>query len=463
MGGLPKKAFKLETVYDSPSSKLLIDAGALLFAKNRLSSGLEVEQAKITAAAIVESYSKIGYEAVGIARQDLAGGLSFLKEQATRSSFPWLSANLVDRNTQEPIFTPYLILQKQNMNIGIIGLTGHTGDSPIEEDQEVEIVSWQKILPPLLSSLENQCDIILLLSNLPHSENQMLSKQFNSIHLVIQSGITTSNMNPFLVNNTLIFQTEKQGKHLGMMDIHWHPSKTWQREGNPLLLKKQNELDRLNWQIKRIRSKGNPEMIYKDKPENIQAFRNIEKKESLLRQEIALEKRNETPTEKQSTYQNVFIPIQKEFPDQAEVATIVDQAKIEVNSLGKKRRANKKLAGYTGSQSCKECHIEQYDNWQSTRHAKAHKTLVAKSQQFNVDCLPCHVTGIEVNKGHMALSLPEDLLKVGCESCHGPGQDHAATPEQSNLLSPPVTVCLQCHTEEHDDDFDFKRDRQLVH
>lgn len=463
MGGLPKKAFKLGALNDAPSTRLLIDAGALLFSKNTLASGLEVEQAKITAAAIVDSYSKIGYEAVGIARQDLAGGISFLKEQASRSSFPWISANLVDRNTQQPLFPPSLILGKNDMHIGIIGITGHTGKSPIEEDPDVDIISWQQVLPPLIASLEKQCDIIILLSNLPHSENKILSKQFNNIHLIIQSGIATNNVNPLLVNNTLICQTEKQGKHLGMMNIQWHPSRTWHNEENPLLLQKQNELDRLNWRLKKIRSKGNPEVLYKDRPKNLLAYRNLEKKESLLRQEISQAEMKETSPEKQSVYQNTFIPIKKEFPDQAEIAHIVEQAKIEVNALGKKRRASKILAGYTGSQSCRECHIEQYDNWQPTRHANAYKTLTAKSQQFNVDCLPCHVTGIEIDKGHIALSLPEDLLKVGCESCHGPGQDHAATPEQSNLLRPSVTVCLQCHTDEHDDNFDFKRDRLLVH
>lgn len=445
------------------SNNVLVDAGALLFAKNTLSSGLETEQAKITAAAIVEGYSKIGYEAVGIARQDLAGGISFLKEQADRSTFPWISANLVDRSTQKPIFHPSLIFEKNGLKIGIIGLTGLIGKSPIDEDPETETLPWQQVLPQLLPSLEKNCDIIILLSNLPHSENQMLSKQFDTIHVIIQSGITTNNLNPVLINNTLICQSEKQGKHLGQMEIEWYSTKKWQHEGNPVLAQQQNELDRLNWQLKRIRSKGTPEILYKNRPKALLSYHNLENKASILEQEISREQNKETKLENQSSYKNIFIPIKKEYPDQEDIAQIIEQAKIAVNAAGKQRRAKKALAGYKGTQSCKDCHVEQYDNWQATPHAIAYETLVAKSQQFNVDCLPCHVTGIAVDKGYLALSLPEDLLKVGCENCHGPGQDHAATPEQSNLLSPSVTVCLRCHTDEHDDDFDFRRDRQLVH
>lgn len=463
MGGLPKKAFKLEKIYQDTSHDILVDAGALLFAKNSLSSGLEIEQAKITAAAIVEAYSKIGYEAVGVARQDLAGGISFLREQAARSTFPWISANLVERSTHKPIFQPSLILEKNGITIGITGLTGLVGQSPIDEDSETEILPWQQVLPQLLASLGKKCDIIILLSNLPHSENQLLSKQFDTVHVIIQSGITTNNLNPTLINNTLICQTEKQGKHLGQMEIQWRPSKKWKYEGNPVLLQKQNELDRLNWQLKRIRSKGTPEILYKNRPKALLSYHNLENKASMLKQEISREQSTETMLEDLSTYQNIFIPIKKEYPDLENIAQIVEQAKIDVNAIGKQRRARKALAGYKGTQSCQDCHVEQYDNWQATPHAKAYETLVAKSQQFNVDCLPCHVTGIDIDKGHLALSLQEDLLKVGCENCHGPGQDHAATPEQSNLLTPSATVCLKCHTDEHDDDFNYKRDRQLVH
>ena len=78
---------------------------------------------------------------------------------------------------------PSLILEKNGIKIGITGLTGLTGQSPIDEDSESQILPWQQVLPVLLQSLERDCDIIILLSNLPHSENQMLGKQFDTLHV----------------------------------------------------------------------------------------------------------------------------------------------------------------------------------------------------------------------------------------------------------------------------------------
>lgn len=463
MGGLPKKAFKLKELFNDPSDKLLVDAGALLFSKNTLSKGLETEQSKITAEAIVNGYSRMGYEAVGIARQDLAGGISFFQKVAANSTFPWLSANLVDSATHKPLFAPFLIVEKSGLDIGIIGITGTVGHSPIDQDSNVAILPWEQVLPPIVQSLENKSDFIILLSNLPQSENQALSKRLTSVNIILQSGTRTSNMSPLLSNNSLIFQTEKQGKHLGRIDIRWQPTNRWENPGSPILLEKEKEIDRLNYQLKRLRSKGNPEEFYKDKPRTLVAYRNMEQKQAQLQKEIIALRSKETKTDKLSTYENHFIPIKKEFPDLPDIAQIVEQAKKAVNAAGKKRRAKQNLVGYTGSVSCKECHIEQFDNWQPTRHADAYESLVRTTQQFNVDCLPCHVTGVEVGKGHLALSLTENLLQVGCESCHGPGQDHAATPEQTSIKIPTADVCLKCHTDDRDDNFDFKRDAQLVH
>jgi 2',3'-cyclic-nucleotide 2'-phosphodiesterase (5'-nucleotidase family) len=450
-------------LFKDQSTTLLLDAGALLFSKNILTQGLETEQSKITAEAIVKGYSQMGYEAVGIARQDLSGGVSFLHKMAAISSYPWLSANLVDSTTLKPLFTPYLILQKNGLDIGVIGITGTVGQSPIDRDKDVTVLPWEKILPSIIQSLESKCDFIILLSNFSQSENQAISKKFTNINIILQAGTRTSNMSPLLSGNTLIFQTEKQGKHLGKMEINWQPSNKWKSFGSPVLLEKEKEFDRLSYQVKRLRSKGDPEKLYQNKPKTLMAYRNMEKKLTLLKEEIFALKTKTTTFQNHSTYENHFIPIKKEFPDLPIIAQIVEQAKKAVNAVGKKRRTKKGLTGYAGSISCKECHLEQFDNWQPTRHAKAHESLVRATQQYNVDCLPCHVTGVEVGQGHQALSLTEDLLKVGCESCHGPGQDHAATPEQTSILIPTATVCLKCHTDDRDDNFDFKRDMQLVH
>jgi len=132
-------------------------------------------------------------------------------------------------------------------------------------------------------------------------------------------------------------------------------------------------------------------------------------------------------------------------------------------------------AVYQGVAKCKTCHKkvkqgEQYGIWQKTAHAKAFDTLAGeKAREYataaGVDdpqadpaCLKCHVTAFDV--------APEFLGKkykiedgVGCESCHGPGQNYYkkkimisivkgdTTPESVGLIIPEEETCLTCHND----------------
>jgi hypothetical protein len=160
------------------------------------------------------------------------------------------------------------------------------------------------------------------------------------------------------------------------------------------------------------------------------------------------------------------------LPDQPAVAAVVNDVRQEIHRLGREAAQNRPEAApnaagspvHVGWQACASCHSRETGNWQRTDHAGAYRTLVAKQQQFNLNCLPCHVTGIR-EESPEALALPEGRQAVGCEVCHGPGGEHVRTPERNPLRRrPTVEVCLRCHTPAQDDDFDFERDlKQAAH
>ncbi|HUS33066.1 MAG TPA: multiheme c-type cytochrome [Kofleriaceae bacterium] len=116
-------------------------------------------------------------------------------------------------------------------------------------------------------------------------------------------------------------------------------------------------------------------------------------------------------------------------------------------------------AGYVGNEACSDCHQEQVDFWKTTVHAKAWETLVKRGQQFDYECINCHVTGWE-QPGGSTLSHNENLRDVGCEQCHGPGSIHVDKGGMEKpfavVRAPAKDLCAtQCHTKEHSDTFDF--------
>ena len=56
---------------------------------------------------------------------------------------------------------------------------------------------------------------------------------------------------------------------------------------------------------------------------------------------------------------------------------------------------------------------------------------------------------------YMDLAATPGLAMVGCESCHGPGHAHAASPEKRKTVDDANASCHRCHTEETDPAFRF--------
>jgi hypothetical protein len=114
------------------------------------------------------------------------------------------------------------------------------------------------------------------------------------------------------------------------------------------------------------------------------------------------------------------------------------------------------LATYVGVDECANCHGDEVEFWEKTRHHQAWNTLVEVKKEFNLDCISCHVTGWD-RPGGSTLAHNEGLRDVQCEVCHGPGSRHVEAggneKPRSVVKSPDEKVCIGCHTPEHSDTF----------
>jgi hypothetical protein len=114
-------------------------------------------------------------------------------------------------------------------------------------------------------------------------------------------------------------------------------------------------------------------------------------------------------------------------------------------------------ATYVGQDACTDCHDDAAKFWKKTVHAQAWKTLVDRGQQFDYDCIGCHVTGFD-KPGGSTIANNDKLRDVQCETCHGPGSIHVAKGGEEKpaaiVRTPPADLCAsQCHTHEHSDTF----------
>ncbi len=443
-------------------NNLKIDAGTLFFDDKLYRQPQRTQQALITASTMVHAFNHMKYDAVAIARQDLTAGLQALKELEKEASFPFLSANIVDM-AGDLLFKDIEYLQRSEMRIALIGLTGHT-QLPESCIDDLKILPWQSVLPDLLQRATGKSDFTIILSNLSAAENMEIAKQFKDVHLILQSGVSKQNLKPQLINNTIITQSGHDGKYQGQLTVNWAFSQKWQQANDPFLTLRR-EYDRLGWLIGRVQKKGGPEVVYKkNKAQQKDFARKLARYQKL---EIKLEKMTSEKKDKSAShasYNNHFHPLPPSIADDQVIMRLLQQSRQKANQIRRKTAEAQSLSHYTGSNQCKKCHEQIYSTWAQTPHASAYETLAERDQNNNLTCVFCHVTGLDENNAYLATSLPDSLKAVGCETCHGPGKRHAENPKKYHLsLSPDEHLCLNCHTPDRDDNFNYQVKKELVH
>jgi len=112
--------------------------------------------------------------------------------------------------------------------------------------------------------------------------------------------------------------------------------------------------------------------------------------------------------------------------------------------------------GYIGDAACIRCHGDAGAVQGATRHARAIGSLRRTGREVDPDCIACHVVGYGERTGYMDLAGTPGLAMVGCESCHGPGHEHAASPEKRKTVGDAKASCHRCHTEDTDPGFRFR-------
>ena len=130
--------------------------------------------------------------------------------------------------------------------------------------------------------------------------------------------------------------------------------------------------------------------------------------------------------------------------------------------------------GYVGSEACRGCHPAEYATWETSPHARAMASLETKSKSDDSDCQRCHTTAFDLPGGFANGASPSehpDLARVGCESCHGPGEAHIGEQavKRGTIISLAdkcdscviLQICGGCHDEANDPGFAFEVEEKI--
>jgi 2',3'-cyclic-nucleotide 2'-phosphodiesterase (5'-nucleotidase family) len=228
LGGLHKKAPYISQYRKDHGDVVIVDSGDLLNEDEEIPENVR-NSAKLKADLIARIYNAIGIDAISPGERDLALGLDFLKELEKKYSFPFISANLVNKNGQ-PIFKRYIIKRVNGKNVGVFGIIGDTSEMA---NKVGEITNGAAIIKDPLQAAESivkelagKVDYLVALTHQGTNRDWVIARRIQGIDLVVGGHDKQSTKEPNVAEKTLIVQAGEKAQYLGMLQVSMDGSKT---------------------------------------------------------------------------------------------------------------------------------------------------------------------------------------------------------------------------------------------
>lgn len=414
MGGLARsvsyiKAFKQRSNTEVPT--LVVDAGNL-FTDDRFSANQLPGEVMTKNKWVVKGYGDFHHDAANISYLDLPYLGELLKKDGFDKrveEYPFIerlvSANIHPMDDQHRDPVPYVIREitlkrgapGQKLRIGIVGFseakpTGPNAKETVYAGFRIDdpFEAAKKVLP----ELKQKTDFIVALAYMDMGAAQRLATENSEIDTIIGARQTSSMDEPQHFNRATITYAYNQTKYLGELRVY-------------------------------VKGDGSAE--------------------NQITRYIALDS---TIPDDPSALETVTAA-HTEFTSEQNASAQTTATLPKPNAL---------LGGgdspYVGVETCAGCHEKEHQVWVNSRHGHAMATLEKKNQQFDNECVGCHVVGFQKG-GFQSLYTTPQFANVQCEECHGPGREHASNPGKGyGFMATPVG-CMQCHKEPNDPDFDF--------
>lgn len=374
------------------------------------------KQAELKFQTMVEAKRRTGYDAVAFGTTDLrlpAGELAALAAATDGSPSMFIATNVGLFGFDAGVVPRSKIIERPSARLGVLAVVGKQTRQAIHND-EIEMVDAESAIRQILPELKKKAGYLVLLAHMPTEEAEALARKFPQINLVATSGGPAEPPAKLsFIEGTKTIRVEVGEKGMNAVVIGFF---------------------------------NDPKMPVR--------------------------------------YQRV--PLDARFESSAEMKALLTAYQDQLRTLGwaglniralphPQTETNGK---FIGSQKCESCHEESTKVWKRTGHSRAFATLenLDPPRHHDPECVSCHVIGWHPTKyfpyqnGFVSKEKTPELIDVGCESCHGPGERHAAAEMGADLelqkrLRKAMVVtkeesakqqCYTCHDLDNSPDFEFE-------
>ena len=220
-----------KTLIDNIREEVTLDGGrTLLLSGGDINTGVPESDLQ-NAEPDFKGMNMLQYDAMALGNHEFDNAPDVLQQQSEWAGFPFLSANIVDSGTGEPLFDAYKIFQVDDLKVAVVGFT--TDDTAKlgnpEYLQGLEIRSPIEVAKTLIPELNAKADLVIAATHMGHYDNGnhggnapgdvMLARTVPGIDVVVGGHSQNPLFAPDEQNGTLILQAHEWGKYVGRLDL----------------------------------------------------------------------------------------------------------------------------------------------------------------------------------------------------------------------------------------------------
>lgn len=215
LGGLARRAALVGNICADGREVLLVDAGNLF--------GDPTQDTLARSRFVAAQTAAMGYSAVGVGPYEFGHGIEAVQEVAQDTDMAFLSANLMVGDTHP--FQPWTVVERGGVRFGLISVVDPAW-ATAPYDGKVDGLSIEDPAAALareLPRLREQCDVVVLLSNMKTSDGTVdLLRALDggpAVEFVVEGSVDRQYKNPRHLGHSYVLAANARGKYLGQADL----------------------------------------------------------------------------------------------------------------------------------------------------------------------------------------------------------------------------------------------------
>lgn len=466
LGGIDKLAATLSQLRSGGVPTAFVAAGDLFF--DGLShggmTGADANAQELwKSETLVGILNRLSLTAAAPGATDLSMGAPQLVSLARSARFPLLASGVTIEG--DPLHAGPIVRDVGPLKVGIFGVSEFEGPDGALAPGVTRSVDPTMAARTAVDQLRRDgANVVVGLVRGTRRLSRRIANDVNGIDFLVTGGVNEEAPSiPAQAGRTTLIHAGRQGQRVVVVDLYRRGDGSY---ADVSAWSRRTERDTLHRSIAELRARI--QAWERDSHTNAQDLST--QRARLAEMEARAARLVERPTPSGNFFAARAVELGPEVRGDSAIAQIVDAYDARVNDHNRVAFANvvpRPVADgqphYVGSQACASCHSAAMRWWQSTPHGHAYSTLERAHKQFNLSCVGCHVTGYN-QPGGSTVTHNANLINVGCEQCHGPGSAHVTDPSANGIArrDAPESVCLQCHTPEHSDLFNYTTYRTML-